>query len=431
MRPLALAVLALLATSAAAQPRAVPLGEALALARTQAADVLRADADVLSARASVEAAHAARWPALSVRAGGGQRYGLSFDQTSGGLTQSTVESVDLGLDADYVVYDGGARGADARAARAGLEAARLSRERAERQAVAAVVEGYLAAARARAARDVASEALDAQRDLLAVVEAQVDLGERPAAEVAQQEERVAAARGDVLAAERDLALAEARLVRVLGLDPAAEYAFPTPDAAPPADAAPPVDALVREALDARADLRAADAAVRAAEAERGAARAGRLPTVSVGAYVGTGYSSAAGASIPGQFGDNRAGALRLTVSLPVLDRGASGAAVARAEARAAALRVAADDARRQAALDVRERAVALDALAAQAETAAVRVRAARVALDAERARYGAGAATLQDVSLLQARLTDALVQQALIDTEAAFAPTLLDVAVGR
>ena len=295
---------------------AVPLDEAVRIARSQAADVLRAEADVLSARASVEAAADRRWPALSVRAGGGQRYGLSFDQTSGGLTQSTVESVNLGLDADYVVYDGGARGADARAAQAGLEAARLGRERAERRAVAAVVEGYLAAARARAARDVASGALDAQRDLLAVVVAQVELGERPAAEVAQQEERVAAARGDVLAAERDLALAEARLVRVLGLDPAAEHVFPTPDASPAAGGVAPADVLVREALDARADLRAADAAVRAAEAERRAARAGRLPTVSLGAYVGTGYSSAAGTSIPGQFGDNRAGALRLTVSLP-------------------------------------------------------------------------------------------------------------------
>ena len=83
------------------------------------------------------------------------------------------------------------------------------------------------------------------------------------------------------------------------------------------------------------------------------------------------------------------------------------------------------------ALDVRERAVALEALAAQAETVAVRVRAARVALDAERARYEAGAATLQDVSLLQARLTDALAQQATIEIEAAFAPALLDAAVGR
>ena len=411
---------------------AVPLDEALRLAQTQAADVLRADAEILASQASVDAAADRRWPALSLRAGGGQRYGLAFDQTSGDLTQAAVESVDVGLDADYVVYDGGARAADARAARAGLDASRLGRERAARRAEAAVVEGYLAAARARAARDVAEADAEAQRDLLAVVVVQVELGERSESETAQQEERVAAARGAVLSAERDLALAEARLVRLLGLDPVGEYAFP----APTAQTAPPITpadtgALVREALGQRADLRAADAALRAAEAERGAARAGRRPSVALGAYVGTGYSSAAGAGIPGQFGDNRAGGLRLSVSLPVFDRGAARAAVARADARSAALRATTEDARRQAALDVREQVIARDALAARAEVAEARVRAARVALDAERARYEAGAATLQDVTLLQARLTDALAERATIAVEAAFAPTLLAVAVGR
>lgn len=105
----ALLLLPLFLTAPLAAQTPVPLDEALRLARVQAADVLRADADVLASRASVEAAADRRWPALSLRAGGGQRYGLAFDQTSGDLTQATVESVDLGLDADYVVYDGGAR----------------------------------------------------------------------------------------------------------------------------------------------------------------------------------------------------------------------------------------------------------------------------------------------------------------------------------
>ena len=410
---------------------AVPFEEALRLARSQAADVLRAEADVLSSQAAVDAADDRRWPSLALRAGGGQRYGLAFDQTSGGLTQAAVESVDLGLDADYVVYDGGARSADARAAQAGLEAARLGRERAARRAEAAVVGGYLDAARARAARDVARADLDAQRALLDAVAVQVEFGERPASETAQQEERVAAAQGAILAAQRDLTLAHARLVRLLGLDPTAEYTFPAPATGSAPVGPPDADALVRQALGQRADLRAAEASVRAADADRASASAGRRPTVAVGAYVGTGYSSAAEAGFVGQFGDNRSGGLRLSVSLPVLDRGASGGAVARAEARAAALRSSAEDARRQAALDVREQVVALDALAARADVVEVRVRAARTALDAERARYEAGSATLQDVSVLQARLTDALAEQATIAVEAAFAPALLDVAVGR
>ncbi|MDT7856754.1 TolC family protein [Rubrivirga sp. S365] len=427
-RPALLALSFLAAPLAAQTP--VPLDDALQTARTQAVAVLRADAAVEGARVAVDAAEARRWPSLDLRAGGGQRYGLAFDNTSGSLTQATIESVDIGVDAGYVVYDGGARGADARAAEAGLQAAVLDRERAEQRAAEAVVEGYRAVARADAARAVAAEALAAQRDLLAEVEAQVEVGERPGYEAAQQRERVAAAQGDVLAAERDRALAEARLVRVLGLDPAGDYAFPAPapGAAPPAAL---VGDLVRQALSVRADVRAAEAAVVAAEADRRAARAGRLPTVAVGAYVGTNYSSAAGTALPGQLGDNRAGALRLTVSLPVLDRGAAGTAVRRAEARATALRADQEDVRRAVALDVRERSVEVDAAAARAEVAAVRVEAAEAALAAERARYAAGATTLQAVSLLQARLVEARTERAQLAVEAAFNRRLLALALGQ
>ena len=429
MRTLPLAVL-LLAGPALAQPEAVPLDRALEIARDQSVAVLRARVGVERARASTAVASARRWPTLDLRAGGGQRYGLAFDQTAGALTQSTIESVDVGLDAGYTVYDGGARAADLRAAEADLRAAELDRERAAQQATAVVVEGYLAVAQAEARRSVATQTLAAERELLDAVRVRVEVGERAASEVAVQQERVAAAQGEVLAAEQDQRLAEARLVRVLGLDPTGGYAFPTP---PPAAATVPAsaDALVERALASRADLRAVDATVRAAEAQRRAARAGRLPSVAVGAFVGTSYSSSTGTALPGQFGDNRGGSLRLSVSLPVLDGGRTAARVRQAEVQTLAAEVAAEDARRAVALEVRERRVALDAVGSRTEVAEVRVAAARTALDAEQARYLAGETTLQDVTQLRTRLVEAETELARLGVEARFASLLLDVAVGR
>lgn len=428
MRALLALALSALAAPLGAQT-VVPLEEALVLARQQTIAVLRADAGVRAARVTTEAVADRRWPSLQLAAGGGQRYGLSLDQTIGGLTQETVESVDLGLSASYVVFDGFERRAEARSAEAGLRAAELDRARAEQVAAVAVLEGYLAVAQASADRRVAVETLGAQRALLAEVEVQVEMGERPASETAQQHERVATARGAVLDAERDRDLAAARLVRTLGLDPAADYAFPTPDALPSADV--PAGDLVQRALDRRVDLRAAAVAVEAAEADGRAARARRLPEVSVGGSLGTTYTSAGASGLPGQLQNNRAGALRVSVSLPLLDRGVTRQRVRQAEARAVLLRAEAEDARRAVALEVDERRIQIDALRARAEVAAVRVAAAQTALDAERARYAAGETTLQAVTLLQARAVEARTEQEQLAVAARFQALLLNVAVGE
>lgn len=426
---LVLAAQAFTSPQVVAQGREVRLDEALGMARGQAIGVLRAAAQVEASSAAFDAVRDSRWPALSLDVGGGQRYGLSFDQTSGGLTQSTVESVDAGLSADVVVFDGFERRAASRSAEAGVRAAELTRARAEQEAAVAVLQGFLAVAQAEAARTVGQEDVAAQEALLAEVRAQVEFGARPGFEVSQQEERVATAQSAVLAAVRDRRLAEARLVRVLGLDPSEGYTFVAPEAPQevPAEAA---EVLVRRALESRTDLLAADAASEAAEADRRAARAGRLPRITAGAAFGTSYTSAAAVGFPSQVGDNRSGGIRVGVSVPLFDRGVARQRTRQADVRAVALAAEREDARRSVALDVRERLIELDALREQDVLAAVRVRAAEATLAAERARYAAGESTLQSVSLAQARAVEARTAQERVTVDARFGRLLLGVAVG-
>ena len=252
---------------------------------------------------------------------------------------------------------------------------------------------------------------------------------RPASETAEQAERVAAAETSVVIAGRDLALARARVARLLGLAPTRTYRFPAPDVAAPLTLGP-TDALVARALRDRPDVRAADLATAAAHAAAHAARAGRLPRVALTAAVGTGFTSAAAAAFGGQIADNRAGALGLRVSVPLLDRGTARAETRQAQARAAALDATADDARQAAALEVQASRLRLDALAEVLPLAAARVAAAETALAAERARYDAGASTLQAVSLLRARLTAAQTDQAVLDVTVRFERRLLALALG-
>ena len=75
---------------------------------------------------------AALLPALSVYTAGSQRYGLSFDETAGQLTQQRTEALQIGGQAEWTVYDGGARQAglaQARAELASVEMAASARRR--------------------------------------------------------------------------------------------------------------------------------------------------------------------------------------------------------------------------------------------------------------------------------------------------------------
>ena len=426
---IALASSPLLARSAGAQT-VVPLDRALDLARTESLPVLRAAAQVASANASVAALDDGRWPGLSLSFGGGQRYGLAFDQTTGGLTQATVEAVDVGVSASYVVFDGFERRASIRSAEASLRAAELDGVRAGQEAARTVLAGYLDAAEARALRRIAEANEAAERQLLEEVEAQVEFGARAPSDIDQQRERVAAAQGSALQAVRQLDRARAGLVRTLGLDPAGRYAFPLPEAPVPNELATEA-ALIERALAARADVQAADAARQAVQADRRAARASRLPQVALVGGVGTSYTSANDVTgFTGQFGDNRSGSLGLRVSLPILDRGATRSGLRRAEARAIAVDADAESLRRTIVFEVQEALADRRQLDAETEVARVRLEAARSALDAELARFQAGTTTLQALAQLRSRLLEAEVALERIDIRRRVQARVIELVVG-
>ena len=421
---------ALFASSASAQT-VVALEEALAQAREASLPVLSAAAQVASARASVSAVEDGRWPSLSLSMGGGQRYGLAFDQTTGGLTQATVEAVDVGLSAQYVVFDGFERRAQRRSAEASLRASELRRVRAGQDAAQTVLLGYLAVAEAEALQSIAAASEEAERQLLAEVEAQVEFGARPAFEIEQQRERVAAAQGTGLQAARQRDRAVAQLVQILGLDPMEDYAFPLPEVSD-TNALPAIDELVDQALTARSDVQAAEAAQRAVQADRRAARAGRLPEVALTGGMGTSYTSAnTDTGIPGQLGDNRSGALGLRVSLPLRDRGSTRSRIRQAEARAATVDVEAETLRRAIVFDVQDTVTELQSLAAQAEVAAIRQRAADAALEAELARYRAGTTTLQTVAQLRSRAFEAEVERERLRVQRRVQAQILNLVIGQ
>jgi outer membrane protein TolC len=151
--------------------------------------------------------------------------------------------------------------------------------------VLAVAGAYLQVLTARARVDSAKAQLETARALFkqtderrqAGIIAQVD-SNRSRVQMQTQQQRLTTI-------ENDLAKQKINLLRLIGISPSAQYELADRFAFAPA---PPLtgDEAVKLALDRRADLKAAEAQVRAAEKSLAAAKAERYPTLALSADYG-------------------------------------------------------------------------------------------------------------------------------------------------
>ncbi len=471
-----LALLALTVPAVAAQEvppgGTVTLDEAIEIAVAQSPQVRREALADETLALSVRAARAARLPSLSAQVAPQQRYGLGFDQTTGQAVTQTVETVSVGVGGSIPLYDGGLARASVAQARLERDAASAGLERTRQQVALDVAQQFLTLLLDRQLVTIQEEQLAAAESQLARVTELVDAGAQPRADQIAQEAIVAERRTALVTARGAVARDEVALVQLVGLDPLGDYAFVGPsvaalEASGLFDYEPaPLAALLAAAREARADRRAQVLQIEAAEASVGVARAAGRPSVDLNASVGTGYSSlqqrvvgtapvtpvtlddgtpvlvgGQPLTFPGdptfettpvfsQFGDNRSGALGLTLNVPIFDRYQTRRGVAEARIRADDARIQLDALDRQLAAEVQQSVVEVETAQARLVSTAAQVEAATEALRVERDRYALGAGTLYDVAEAQSRLAEAESGRAQAAYELVFRIALVRLAVG-
>lgn len=242
-----------------------------------------------------------------------------------------------GVTLQYTLFDGGARGARVRGARARADAALAAVDEAAQGLVARVVRGYLAVLGS-------AQVLDAHERRLAALDAELgrvrlrrDAGKAADVEVLRVEAVLAAARADRVHTAAALDVAERELARLMGVARdtvrAARLVPVAPDAAP----VPDREELMARALVASPSLDRARREHAAAVAGRAMAGAARWPSLDlVGGYVDRG-----GLETKHQLEWN----VGVQLSYPLFTGGAVSGAAARADAesRAAAQRVRAGE----------------------------------------------------------------------------------------
>ncbi|HKG95469.1 MAG TPA: TolC family protein, partial [Gemmatimonadaceae bacterium] len=339
-------------------------------------------------------------PSLSLSTSTGQSYGRAFSESDGRIVDQTTQSLNAGVSSSVTLFDGLKNVANLRGAKLTEQASTRELARTKQTVVFTVASNYLALVTQR-------EQLRVQEQNLASLEAeqrQIDLlvkaGKRPISDQYQQQASVAAARATVVDARNALELAKVDLMQTLQLDASGEYDFVPPDVNDSAAVGRTydLDSLVTRALAQRADLDAQESRLDAARAGVRAAEAGKWPTISLGAGYNSAFSSASDVAFADQLDQRRGGSISVGISVPLFDRGATSLAAQRAQIAQDNARIALQTERQSVSLQVRRAFLEQRAAQERLKAAQAQIAAAEQALNASQLRYGAGAATLVEVT---------------------------------
>lgn len=318
-----------------------------------------------------------------------------------GLTYS-VYTAQLGVTYTFDAWGQTARTVEAAEAQADNQ--RFQLEGAANMLAANTANTAITAASLAAQIDAEEKLVGAERDLLATVKRQFDLGGATGSDVATQEAQLANTEALLVPLQTQLVQARDQLAAYIGRIPSEADipAFTLDELTLPAEL--PVS-LPSQIVEQRPDIRASEAQLHAATAQVGVAVANRLPQITLSGFIG---------SAPAQFADlftpgNGIWSLTNQVLAPIFQ---GGTLLHQQRAAQAAMRAAAENYRNTVITSFQNVADVLTALQNDARALAANEAAATAAqrsLDLTRVQYGAGGVAYLSVLTAETQYQNAVI----------------------
>jgi outer membrane protein TolC len=285
-----------------------------------------------------------------------------------------------------------------RSSREVYHAAQFSARDAHDAVVLAVCGAYLQIIATRERVTSAHAQLDTATALLQQTQQKRSVGLAPQIDVDRSEVEQLMQQQRVISLETELAKQKISLARITGLPPNDNYELTDelPFAAAPDIA---LDDALHQAFDSRADIKAAQAQIRAAEHSLSAARDERLPSLSVNGNYGAIGTNPAQASATFS--------AVATLNVPVWQGGRAEGDIKVAEASLAQRRAELEDIKGQVESDVRNAYLELRAATSQVKLAQRNLQVTTETLDLTRQRFDAGVSDNVEVVQAQESLTSA------------------------
>ena len=397
----------------------IGLQDAIALALRQSVDVKQSENSVASSNATVESKQGAFLPSVALNSSTARSVGRAGSGSLAGAS-STAQSLNTGISASFVVFDGMRNVNELRQAKLDVSANTNDLTRTRQTAVYTVATNYLTLSTAEGQLAVQKQNLAAQEQQEQQLQTQVKAGARSISDLYQQQATTASARAGVVTAEQNVELARISLIQTLQLDPRGTYDFVSPTVAD-ASSVPhyDLDSLLDRAFTSRSDLAAEKTRVDAAAVGTKAAGSTRLPTVSLSTNYNATYNSALANALGSQLDQSRGGSVSVGVSFPLFDRGATSVAVQQAKIQEDNERLQLANEKQAVALDVRRAYLALETSRQQLAVAIAQQKAADLAVSTTQARYQVGTSSL--LELTQARASQLQAATAVVSARNALA----------
>lgn len=414
--PLSLFLCLFMVFNASAQDvRDVTFNEAVSIALENNTTIKRAENNLDLRELAVKAERANFLPNLNANSGANRNWGLQFDQTVGQLRNTSTDGFNYGIGTQLNLFNGFADVAGLNGARAQLKAQEYSMERTRQTVVFNVISNYLNVILAEENIRIRQEEVQAQQQLLDQIEEFVRVGSRAISDQYQQQATLANAESNLLNSESTFQVSKTRLIQVLQLDPLADYRFVAPDPSSlplSVRSYDPANLLV-SAFERRADLRAQEANIDAAEQSIRAARAGYLPSLGLNASHGSGYTSANERDDFGtQLRNNRSERLSLSLSIPLFNRFNVKRGIESSKVQYANARLDLENVQQNVAIEVRQAYLDYQIAVQRLDVTEKSLQAADQALRVEEERYEVGASTLVELQQSRSQYVNASSQRA-------------------
>ncbi len=414
--PLAYALVLAIGATGFAQtetaPRDLSLPDVISLALNRNLSLKRSEIQVQLRENTVVAEKAGFKPSLTASAGGTLRYagdGRSPVWESGDLS----DSANAGLSSSVTLYRGDELVASLEAAQSNLEASQKDFDRSKQSILFQSVARYLEADLRLKQIDIETEELGTRLENLERIQFDFENEIRIFADVQRQRALVADSERRLAVAKRSYENSLYLLKDLLLLPPVTKITLNLDGAnwlEPENISEPNVEKSLASVLD-RPDLLAQQFRLNAAKQGIRVAESGRKISVNASANLRTSYSSNNQfGNFGAQFFENQPDVSGgLSVSLPIFDRRRTETNIVRAKLQRDQEELDMADLMQAAETDFRLALLNFNSTKLQLKASKELLSSAEVALEAEQARYNAGAATLLDVTTLQSTRLDAAV----------------------
>jgi TolC family type I secretion outer membrane protein len=337
-------------------------------------------------------------PTLSAQAGESR----VRSATSGNTSNYT--SRNASLSASYLLFDFGARAATLENAKQLLVAASATRDATLQANFLAAVQAYYALLSSRASVEALQVAEASAKESVAAAEVRYEVGTATPADKLQAQTALSQARLNLITARGSARNAEGTLANIMGFDASQPFVLaPLPEPKPDPVVEQDIGKLIAQARQRRPDLRAAEAQIKAAEAQLAVTRAGGLPSISLSAS--SGMQGNVGSPI------TRNNSIGLTLNVPLFtgyrNTYQNRAAEFQVEGKVAARDLLAN----QIALDVWKAYQTLSTNSQALQTANDLVASAELSAQMTLGRYKAGVANMSILDVLNAQSTLASARQ--------------------